>query len=116
MCRNLRFTSIGMPISSSDLMPGKIGILILNGGHWTLGNSLIVKKWAMSFSFAKEEMAKVLVWINLIDLDLHAWSSSVLSKIVSLIGVSPYADRCSSLKEGISCGCSGGGYENYSST
>lgn len=61
-------------------------------------------------------MAKVLVSIDLIDLDLHAWSSSALNKIVSLIGVSPYTDRCTSLKQGISCVCSGGGHENYSST
>ena len=56
----------------------------------------------MNFSADKEEMAKVPIWINLPDLDLHAWSMNGLSKIVSLLGIPLYADQCTSLKQRIS--------------
>lgn len=65
-----------------------------------VGNrALIVRKWAINFTFAMEDMARAPVWINMLDLDLHAWSSKALSKIVSLVEVPLYADQCNSLKQ-----------------
>lgn len=72
-------------------------------GLWTVGNcALVLKQWSVNFTFAKEEMVQVPVWVNLPDLDLHAWSSDALSKIASLIGVPLYADQCTSLKRRVS--------------
>lgn len=48
--------------------------LILNEGPWTMGNrALILKQWMPEFRFDKEAMTRVLVWVNLHNLDLHHW-------------------------------------------
>lgn len=77
--------------------------IILKDGPWTVASrALMLKQWTPEFRFDKEDMARVPVWVNLTNLDLHHWSAPALSKIASLIGTPLYADKCPGKKEKVS--------------
>ncbi|KAK9665887.1 hypothetical protein RND81_14G143200 [Saponaria officinalis] len=77
--------------------------VILKGGPWNFKTrQLILKPWTTSFSFVKERVSTVPVWVLLPNLDVQFWSAKALSKIASRVGKPLYTDKCTECKAKIS--------------
>ncbi|GFZ12807.1 hypothetical protein Acr_23g0011920 [Actinidia rufa] len=73
-----------------------------NGPYMIYGRPLMLRVMSQTFNFKKEEISHFPVWIQLRNLPLSLWGSSVLSKICSRIGKPVYMDKLTTHSERIS--------------
>lgn len=71
-------------------------VVVYVGPHLFYGKPMIIKPWSTSFNFHNEVLKVIPIWIKLPNLPLNCWNEESLSRICSLIGVSLYADECTS--------------------
>lgn len=70
---------------------------LLGDGPLMIANRpIIIKDWVADFSFEKEVLKEVPLWIRLPKLPLSCWSADSLSRIGSVIGKPVCADECTS--------------------
>ena len=68
--------------------------VLYSGPHLYFGKVMIVKQWTPNFSFNQEILKVIPIWVKLPNLPLNCWSSDLLSKTGSTVGVPIYADEC----------------------
>ncbi|GJU44013.1 zinc knuckle CX2CX4HX4C containing protein [Tanacetum coccineum] len=60
---------------------------ILEGGPWTIRNSLIIlKKWSMNTSLQKEELTRIPIWVKLHDVPIQVFEEDGISLIDMYLG------------------------------
>lgn len=85
---------------------------VLRGGSYiSYGCSLYLKRMPTGFLFQKEELHRLLMWMQLHQLPVKCWTTKVLSKIVSMIGRPLYIDQMSKNRSRMDklCTCLGRG-------
>ena len=76
---------------------------VLYSGPYTISNRpIILKQWCSDFDFGNEFLAKIPLWVNFPKLPLKCWGVGFLSRIASAIGVSLFADKCTTKQTRIS--------------
>ena len=66
---------------------------VLEGGPWLIsGRHLFLRWWSPGFSWQKENVSKVPVWVQFQNVPMEFWTSEGLSYIGSAVGVPLYAD------------------------
>lgn len=74
---------------------------VLNGGPYMIfGNQLFLKKLPRCFLFSKEDMDFILSWVQIFGLPVDFWTTSVLSKIASVVGKPIHTDVLTITKRG----------------
>ncbi|KAM7462232.1 hypothetical protein LguiA_030353 [Lonicera macranthoides] len=69
-------------------------------GPWTFDNRpLIVKPWTDDANLERGDMVEVPVWVRFPNLKLHMWSTTMLSKMASIIGKPLFMDRMTAERE-----------------
>lgn len=76
--------------------------MIFEGPYMIGSRPIIVKEWTSDFSFEKEVLREVPLWVRLPKLPLTCWSGDSLSRIGSVIGKPVCADKCTSKQQRIS--------------
>ncbi|KAH0689391.1 hypothetical protein KY289_016749 [Solanum tuberosum] len=76
--------------------------LLYSGPHMMHTKPIIVTPWSADFDFNKEILQIVHVWVKYPNLPLNCWSGDSLSRISSGLGISLYADECTSKVDRIS--------------
>lgn len=83
-----------------------INLLFCGGGPYLVfGRPLILREMPEFFDFNSAEMSTVPVWIKLPNLPLRCWSSTCLSKIVSVVGNPIQSDMLTSSMARLSYAC-----------
>ncbi|XP_056688098.1 uncharacterized protein [Spinacia oleracea] len=76
---------------------------IVVGGPYTFyGKPVIIKPWVANFNFYEEVLKVIPLWVKFPNLPLNCWGSDSLSRISSLLGVSLFADGCTTRQERVS--------------
>lgn len=73
--------------------------LLLDGPYTIANRPLVIKEWDADFSFEKEVLREIPLWIRLPKLPLNCWGNDSLSRIGSVIGKPICADECTSLQK-----------------
>lgn len=65
---------------------------------------MIIKPWATDFNFYEEVLKVIPLWVKFPNLPLNCWGggSESLSRISSLLGVSLFADECTTRQDRVS--------------
>lgn len=70
--------------------------ILFSDPHLLFGKAMIIKQWSANINFHEEVLKVILIWVKMPNLPLNCWGEDSLSRISNVLGVSLYADECTS--------------------